>query len=131
MKINQNVVNLINARLQDLKFEVVLVNSLEQLVDEKGYLSATSTLSEHLAMLSNKFGEELTSFDEVKDALSTFEKELDVLVQTDYLVDKFKNFTDLSSNMNEVKNKLLPKAMAVLEINEDEIQTENTGEVNV
>lgn len=120
MKIDGKFVDEANAKLQDLKVEASIVQSLEELKEVRGYTSVGDTLDEHLAMLSNKFGKKLEDLEDVVVAVKEFEQQLGILVQVDHLADKFAPHSSNEQVMREmfesIKNKYLDKAIQVLEM---------------
>lgn len=120
MKIDKAFVEEANAKLQDLKMEAVLLNTLEQVGQERGYSSFDGAIAEHLSMLSNKFGRQLSSFDEVQQAVLEFENVLGIVVQTDYMANKFATLlddpTDLMKSIEQIKTKHLQTVVDVLEM---------------
>lgn len=124
MEINQNFVEIANARLTELTQQVELLSIIDHF-DDLGNSASDKLRKDHLTFLSNKFGKKVGDVQEAVVELHKVRDLLQPFVQVDYLKEKF---SKLSSKPDEVvkafetvKNDNLKYLMNALDIEEGEV----------
>lgn len=125
MEITQNLVELFNARFQDLVQETVLLNAVE-FAEDIGEIDGTEVMNKSLfTYFSKRFNKKVSDSDDVKNALEEVRTKLEVTMQMDYLTKKFTSVganSDLTDKMKELKEKNLKELMNVLRIDKSEVE---------
>ena len=124
MQITQELVELMNAKLQDLAVEVSMFNAVELAEDME--LEGVGILSQSLvSKLSAKFGKELTDSEEFHQALESLKNQMRITVQLDRLMEDFKTIggsETLLKKMEELKEVNMTELLQVLEIDQSEVE---------
>lgn len=124
MKITQNLVELLNARLKDLMFEVSLSNAIELAEDMR--LDGSEQMKQALLdQMSGTFGKGLDSMDDIRQELDKVKSQLEATVQLDYMAEKFKGIGATDSMIGEMmvlKEENLKQLMRVLKVTEEEVE---------
>lgn len=127
MQITQELVELMNAKLQDLALEVSMFNAIELAEDME--LEGVDELMESLTeKLSIKFGKEMSESEEFHQALESLKDQMRITVQLDRLMKDFKTIGGSESilkEMEELKAVNMVELLQVLEIDQSEVENVN------
>ena len=124
MQITQSLVELLNARLKDLMYEVSMFNAIE-LGEDLALDGIYQVKQSLLDQMSAKFGRDLDTSEEVQQELERIKDQLRITVQIDYMSEEFKKIgaTDkVTVNLEILKEKNLKELMKVLGVDESEVE---------
>lgn len=124
MQITQNLVELLNARLKDLMFEVSLANAIE-LAEDMELAGVDDMKVSLLAKMEATFLKPLPDMEKMRQALEDVKNQLEVTIQLDYLANKFKTIgasEALIAEMMELKDRNLEELMRVVKVNKEEVE---------
>ena len=124
MKITQSLVELLNARLKDLMFEVSLSNAIE-LAEDMGLDGVNEMKQSLLDQMSTTFSKGIGNVDQMREELDKLKGQLEATVQLDYMAEKFRVIGATDSMIDEMmvlKEENLKQLMKVLKVTEDEVE---------
>lgn len=127
MEINNELVELVNARLKDLEVEAMLVAQFEFAEEELGVKNAAGAKDDLLKNLSKKVKHEgeLKTSDDLKDAINEFKNKVSDTLQMDrirmLLIRNGLGF-EASKNIAEIKDANLEEILTTLGINKEELE---------
>jgi hypothetical protein len=124
MKITQNLVELLNARLKDLMFEVSLSNAIELAEDME--LDGADTMKQSLLdNMSGTFGTTVSDMEQMQFLLERTKNQLEVTVQLDHRANQFESIGASDTMIGEMmllKEENLKQLLRVLRITEEEVE---------
>jgi ribosomal 50S subunit-associated protein YjgA (DUF615 family) len=100
MKITQSLVELLNARLKDLMFEVSLSNAIE-LAEDMALDGSEQMKQSLLNQMSVTFDKPIADVEEMRQALEEVKNQLEATVQLDYYAEKFRGIGATDSMIGE------------------------------
>ena len=124
MKITQSLVELLNARLKDLMFEVSLSNAIE-LAEDMGLDGVNEMKQSLLDQMSTTFSKGIGNVDQMREELDKLKGQLEATVQLDYMAEKFRVIGATDSMIDEMmvlKEENLKQLMKVLKVTEEEVE---------
>lgn len=124
MKITQDLVELLNARLKDLMFEVSLSNAIELAEDME--LDGADTMKQSLLdKMSGTFNTPVADMEQMQFLLDRTKNQLEVTVQLDHRANQFESIGASKGLIGELmllKEENLKQLLRVLRITEEEVE---------